>query len=345
MNTHSSFGQNTEINAELQAELQAPVVEAFGPEQLDARERAQSDRIAREAAALCLKALLHRVDPQRHPVSADPTSLEARAAACAAALPALAVARLAPGLKALSRRPTQLRRLLGEQGPSLADLRPAGLDARLDLRPSLPALRTLPAPSRLARATPRSATQLTRCHLLLRAIHCVRETQPAGWDEIIFGGLRIGASGNVAVMRGFDAGDFRTGHYASYGELFLGQYSLRTTPGYPKSLYAIFQLVESDSNDAAVARALTDALSSLVGLVVSFFATAAAGAAAAAAVSLIGNLVGALIDEDALRPYGIRLTLNSQNQFGGAVGPKQHTGNITGHGGIYRIGYRWVLGA
>ena len=78
MNTHSSFGQSTEINAELQAELQAPVVEAFGPEQLDPRERAQSDRIARQAAALCLKALLHRVDPQRHPVSADLPGAAAR---------------------------------------------------------------------------------------------------------------------------------------------------------------------------------------------------------------------------------------------------------------------------
>lgn len=345
MNTHSSFGHAAQPTAEQQAELQAPVVEEFGPQQLSARERAQADAIATQAAALCLKALLHQVDPARYPINPDPKSLEARAAACAASLPALGLARIGVGLKALSRRPTQLRRLLGEQGPSLADLRPAGLDARLGLRAVALRLPALQAPARIPRAVPRSATTYTRCHLLLRAIHCVRETQPAGWDEIIFGGLRIGASGNVAVMQGFDAGDFRTGTYASYGELYLGQYSLRTTPGYPKSLYAIFQLVESDSNDAAVARALTNALSSLAGIVVSFFATPAAGAAVSSTITLLGNLIGTLIDEDALRPYGIRLTLNSQNQFGGPIGPKQHTGNITGHGGVYRIGYRWVLGA
>lgn len=345
MNMHPSFGQAGQPTAEQQADLQAPVVEAFGPEQLSARERAQADTIATQAAALCLKALLHRIDPARYPINPDPSSLEARAAACAATLPALGLARIAIGLKALTRQPTALRRLLGEQGPALADLRAAGVDARLGLRAPAATLPKLQAPTRSVRATPRSATSYTRCHLLLRAIHCVRETQPSGWDEMIFGGLRIGASGNVAVIRSFDAGDFRTGTYASYGELFLGQYSLRTTPGYPKSLYAIFQLVESDSNDAAVARELTNALSSLAGIVVGFFATAAAGAAASATISLLGNFIAAMIDEDVMRPYGIRLTMNNQNPFGGPIGPKQHTGNITGHGGAYRIGYRWVLGA
>ncbi len=345
MNTHSSFGHAAQITTEQQAEFEGPVVEAFGPEQLNARERSQADAVARQAAALCLKALFHQIDPARYPINPDPTSLEARAAACAASLPALGLARLSISLKSLARRPAQLRRLLGEQGPSLAELRPAGLDARLGLRAAtarLPALRT---PERTPRAVPRSATTYTRCHLLLRAIHCVRETQPAGWDEIIFGGLCIGASGNVAVIRGFDAGDFRTGTYASYGEMFLGQYSLRSTPGYPKSLYAIFQLIESDSNDAAVARALTNALSMLAGIVVSFFASPAAGAAVSSTINLLGGLIGLLVGDDVMRPYGIRLTMNSQNHFGGPVGPKQHTGNITGHGGAYRIGYRWVLGA
>lgn len=345
MNTHSSFGHAAQPTAEQQADLQAPVVEAFGPEQLSTRERTQADAIARQAAALCLKALFHQIDPARHPIGSDPGSLEARAAACAANLPALALARMSVGLKSLARRPTLARRLLGEQGPALADLRTAGLDARLGLRATPLRLPTLQAPVRTPRSTPRSATNYSRCHLLLRAIHCVRETQPSGWDEMIFGGLRVGASGNVAVMRGMDVGDFRTGTYASYGELYLGQYSLRTTPGYPKSLYAIFQLVESDSNDAAVARALTDALSSLAGIVVGFFATAAVGVAVSATITLLGNLIESMIDEDAMRPYGIRLTMNNQNPFGGPVGPKQHTGNITGHGGAYRIGYRWVLGA
>ena len=129
------------------------------------------------------------------------------------------------------------------------------------------------------------------------------------------------------------------------GELSLGQYSLKTTAGYPKHLYAIFKLVESDSNDAKVAKQLTDTLSFLASTIIGAMLSPAAGAVVGAVIGAIDNLIANVIDEDELRPYGIRLTLSNQNQFGGPVGPKQRTGTITGHGGKYRIGYRWVLGA
>jgi hypothetical protein len=351
MSTHQSFGVHAPITPAQQLELDAPTVESFGIENLNPRERSAALALTQQVTALCLKALLNRIEPGKFPVSTNPMSFEARAAAFAHTLPAATLAQLAPGLRTLIRSPDRLRTLLGESGLALNDLQTAGIEARLGLR--IPALTLPKAPAAPPRKSPpppapapSPAPVFNRAHLMLRAIHCVRETQPPGRDEIIFGGMRIGASGNVAVINSFDAGNFRTGTYADYGELFLGQYNLNAVSAFPKHLFAVFQLVESDSNDAKVARALTDALSSLAGIVVGFFATAAAGVAAASAVGLIGNLIGAMIDEDAMRPHGIRLTLTTPNPFGSSgVGPKVHTGDITGHGGRYRIGYRWVLGA
>ncbi|MBE5317135.1 MAG: hypothetical protein H4O13_17210 [Xanthomonadales bacterium] len=350
MSTDKSFGVRAPITPEQQAEFNAPVAEAFGLESLEPRERAEAEALSQRIAAVLIKSLLHRLDPAANPIS-DPTSLEGRLAAAALAVPPAAIARMAPGLRALARSPQKLRQALGGADLKLQDLKPAGLDQRLGLKlkpTTLPRLTIKPrqaAPGTL-RGTPRNANTFTRCHLVLRAIHCVRETQPPGTDEMIFGGLRIGSSGNVSVIKSFDAGDFRTGTYASYGELFLGQYSLRTTPGYPKHLYAIFKLVESDSNDAEVARQLTDALTALAGAIMSAIVGPAVGAAIAGVIGAIGNVIANILDEDEMRPYGIRLTLNNQSQFGSdGVGPKVHTGDITGHGGRYRIGYRWVLGA
>jgi hypothetical protein len=350
MSTNQSFGVRAPITPEQQAEFNAPVAEAFGLDSLEPRERAEAEALSQRIAAVLIKSLLHRLDPAANPIS-DPTSLEGRLAAATLAVPPAAIARMAPGLRALARSPQKLRQAMGGADLKLQDLQPVGLDQRLGLKlkpATLPRLTIKPrqaAPGTL-RGTPRSANTFTRCHLLLRAIHCVRETQPAGTDEIIFGGLRIGSSGNVAVIRSFDAGDFRTGTYASYGELFLGQYSLQTTAGFPKHLYAIFKLVESDSNDAEVARQLTDTLSFLASTIIGAILGPATGVAVGAVLGSIGNLIANIIDEDELRPYGIRLTLNNQNQFGSdGVGPRVHTGDITGHGGRYRIGYRWVLGA
>jgi len=352
MSTDQSFGVRAPITPEQQAEFNAPAVEAFSLDSLEPRERAEAEALSQRVAAVLIKSLLHRLDPAANPIT-DPTSLEGRLAAASYTVPTAALARMAPGLRALARSPQKLRQALGGADLKLADLKPAGLDQRLGLKlkpTALPRLAVKPpqAPPGGPRGTQRMAGQFTRCNLILRAIHCVRETNPAaaGTDEIIFGGLRIGSSGNVAVINAFDAGDFNTGTYASFGELYLGQYSLRTTSGYPKHLYAIFKLVESDSNDAEVARQLTDTLSFLARIIIGALLGPATGVAVGAVLASIGNFIANIIDEDELRPYGIRLNLSSQNQFGSnGIGPRVHTGDITGHGGRYRIGYRWVLGA
>lgn len=179
--------------------------------------------------------------------------------------------------------------------------------------------------------------------LILRKLHAMDETNPEGGDDdMILGGIRVGASGNVAVIPGFFAGNFDDGDVQNFGALPLGRYSLLSTPGYPKCFYAIFTLVESDSDDQEVADTLTTALNVVAKVAGTW--NAAVGIVVAAIGTLLSVILGGVIDEDWFPPYGIELCLTGPNQWGPAGKSKNLlTPGISGHGGTYRIGYRWQL--
>ena len=329
-----------------------PVVEPFMPSMLPARERAEAVATGSAATALVLKGLLHRADPGTYAAPTRQDTPEAAAIAVARGIDEKTFTRLAPRLKALAANPTRLRRVLGPSGR--VDLRKPSLGLKL-ARPigGVAGLSQVAIGDRDDAVAPRSAAgakaaaKYSRMDLVLRAVHCVDETNPeSGDDDIVLGGVLVGASGNTKVVKARFIGNFDDGDYVGLGELPFGQFSLRTTPGYPKTMYCILQLVESDQDDADAARALTSALQSIATMVVSAAASPAAGAIAGAIVSAIGGLIGVFIDDDHFPPYGIRATLQSENQFGsdGDSG-KLRTGNINGHGGSYRIGYRWLLNA
>jgi len=316
-----------------EGEIQA---EEFNLQSLSAQERAQANKIATAINAIMLKGLLNRADPARYPVVADSERLENQSAALARTIKPQAFERLRPRLMSLASDPARLQRMLGDHA---GDLNAVGIDRKVE--PLLPPRSTATAP---ANVVPRSGHLYNRAHLILRALHCVDETNPEnGTDDMVLAGLRIGASGNVGVINGIVCGEFNDDTYRNFGEMYLGQYSLNTTPGYPKHLYAIFKLVESDSDDREVAEQLTSTLSFLASTILSVLTSPMVGATVGALISSIGGFISNLIDEDEFPPYGIRLTLNSEGQFGGPVGPKFHTGNISGHGGSYRLGLRWVL--
>ncbi|GAB1342675.1 hypothetical protein MASR1M101_18020 [Gemmatimonas sp.] len=96
----------------------------------------------------------------------------------------------------------------------------------------------------------------------------------------------------------FILGTFGNGDLFSYGDLPIGQYSLKTTEGYPKHMYVLFKLVETDSDGRETARDLTKAIGGLAQGIVSTFAGAMAGATAGMLVSAIGGFFQGIIDED-----------------------------------------------
>lgn len=288
-----------------------------------------------------MKGLLHRLDPKKYPVPANSSSVEAKAAKLAKEIPANVFTRLRPRLEKAVGEPAKMSRIFGKL--KNVDLQKPDLSAdfeRLSVKP------VLKSPQTKENNVQRSGAQFNRLDLILRKLHCVDETDPEGGDDdMILGGVMIGASGNIKVPKAFVAGNFDSGDVQNFGELFFGQYSLNTTSGYPKSFYCIFKLVESDSDDKEVAEQLTATLSFIANVVLSAFVGPLIGQTAGAVMQAVGEFFSNLIDEDEFPPYGIRLKMNSENQFGGSESGNFRTGDIRAHGGTYRIGFKWSLNA
>lgn len=334
----------------------APVVERFTTSMLEGAERKQAEDAGHAATGLLLKGLFNRLDPLKYAGPTRSDTPEGAAIDAVRDIEAKAFARMAPRLRALAEDKPRLAKMTAPLGN--VDFTRASLDLKL-ARPIAggAALKRVTVGERDddassfagANAVPRSGgSRYSRMDLVLRAIHCVDETNPEGGgaDDIVLGGVIVGASGNTKVIKSRFIGNFEDGTYISVGELPFGQFSLRSTSGYPKTMYGILQLVESDQDDADAARALTSALSTITTIAVSTVATPTAGAIAGAVVNAVGGLVSVFISDDAFPPYGIRARLMSENEFGndGDSG-RLRTGNIVGHGGSYRIGYRWLLNA
>ncbi|WP_411279998.1 hypothetical protein [Gemmatimonas sp.] len=251
--------------------------------------------------------------------------------------------RLAPRAMMLMKDEPKAQRIVGAR--SLQAMREPMRIKKLIARPSV----TPPERSRVV-VRPRQDNDdrpvYKRVIAELRAIHAVRITTPRdNPDEIVLGTVLIGAGGNVASGYAGDMGVFENGDRYSYGELPLGQFSLASTDGYPKHMYVLFKLVETDSDGKEVAADLTKNIGFLASTIVGALATPLVGAAVGLVITTLGSFFQGLVDEDEFPIFGKRLTLDDMYDLGGSVGPAERTGNIGGHGGTYRIGYRWLMGA
>jgi hypothetical protein len=304
----------------------------FTIESLPPQQRAEVRRQADAAKALLVKALLRRHSPGSFTISGDPDSLEARYAEVVDAIDARQFARMRPQIQVLRDDVATRARRLG--GASNMDLHKP-LDALVlqfaGLKPKPKLDINVPIP------------KWGRALLVMRYLKAEDTTNPEiGSDSMVFGGTLIGPAGDAKAISAFVAGDFDDGHVQDFGSLQLGSVSLKTTPGYPKAIFATFLLVESDSDDQEVAQTVSMICKTAAGAV-----TAAGFPVVAAAVYAIGEVIGlmsGLFDEDFFPPYGIEARLVSALEFGqDGVDKNRHTGLIAGHGGAYRVGYRWEL--
>lgn len=309
----------------------------FTSASLPEAERREAGRIAKGLTAAVVKGLLHRVDPKAFAVSSDVDTLENQAAAAVRGIDARTFEQMRPKLQQLAADTARVQKITGVAMPELKK------SNAIIFKPAN-------APQG---AVPRSGSapqKYKRLDLNLRKLHCVDETNGGvfspedGTDDMVLGAIRIGAGGNVDYSKAIVAGEFaRDNTYRNFGELPFGSVSLRTTPGYPKTFYWIFQLVESDSDDAEVAAGITQALRTVVTMVAGMVGGAGVGAIAGAVVDAIGAIIGLFIDDDVFSPYGVAIKLNSENDLGSDGVHDAHTGNISAHGGTYRIGYRLRL--
>ena len=178
--------------------------------------------------------------------------------------------------------------------------------------------------------------------LVLRAVHCADETNPEspGDDDMIVGGIIIGCSGNVVKARSIVSCHFDDGGYCNHGAIPFGTYNLNSTSNYPKTFYAIVQLIEADSDEQETAQALSE----IMGIAAAALAGTGYGAALAAVAAAVEVFSELFFDDDAFYPYGVALNLPNSSHFGSdGRSSNWATGNITDHGGTYRVGFYWQL--
>lgn len=307
----------------------------FSSASLSATERRQAAAVSRDLRYLTTKGLLNRIDPEKYPVERNPASPSALAAAAAQRIRPSTFRRVGTRVAELARDPSRMSRTIGLSNISALQKAVYTVD-RESLKVN-PRREEEPPPS----------PKYRRADFILRALDCRDETDPEGGsDSMILGGMVIDDDAKPHVLTSQICGEFDDGVYAGFGTIPLGFFPLDNSSHWPKTFYPIFHLVESDSDDKAVAEAISDGVSFVASIVATAYGGAAAGVVAGAVVDMIGDFIGMFIDEDHLRPYGMTQVFNADhvmNGFNGAADLDLATGNITGQGAQYRVGVRWHL--
>ncbi len=328
---------------------------------ISAAEKVRAKDEAQALAAFALKAMMHKIDPSVYPIDDKEGSIEKIALDAFDKLSPATFNKAKARTLAMWGDPHKKTKLLGKfstldfKKKSIApdikrisniEFRPVqkkASDVSL-LNTEMPELSFSqtkgPSPDNYKLEKP----AFNRLDLVLRKVHCVDETDPEspGDDDMVIGGLLVGASGNTNSANSLASGHYDDGDVTNHGAYPFGTYSLNTTSGYPKVFYCVLQLIEVDTDEADAARALTDVMK-LVGTLVSSV-NPAVGALVVAVAEAVQIFTGWLIDDDPFYPFGITLNLNNANKFGAdGRSSNWHTGNISDHDGTYRIGFYWQL--
>ena len=338
----------------------APVTENLFSK-ISVSEKAKAKDEAQAIAAFVLKAMLYRIDPAAYPIDDKESSLEKIALDAIDKFSPSTLSKAKLRTTALMADPQKKARLLGKfkdldfKKEFIApDIKRIG---KVEFKPVLrsaqngafinieqPTIQLVGTGGPLSNYETENLPAFNKLDLVLRKVHCVDETEPEspGDDDMVVGGLLVGASGNTNSANSFASCHFDDGDICNHGDYPFGTYSLNSTPGYPKVFYCILQLIEVDTDEADAAKALTDVMK-LVGTLVSA-GNPVIGALVVAVAEAVQIFTGWLIDDDPFYPFGISLNLNSQNKFGvDGRSSNWHTGNISDHGGTYRLGFYWQL--
>lgn len=298
---------------------------------LPAKTREGVQKAAAVAHATIMKGLLNRLDPAAFPSNGGVSSRVAKVIEEAHKNKPRGFAKMRPLIERQRPRAAEFSRIVDSRPRlNLGELKLGGDEG------------TLPTPS--AGTSPIAAHN--RLQLVMRALHCVDETDAEGGsDEMIVGGVLVGASGatniaNTIICTGLDDGE-----RINFGPLHqnFGIYSLNSTPGYPKFFGLVLKLVESDGDDEDVAAGM-ELLMSIAANVAEEECKNLLPSIKSPFVTLITAATLALIyGGQGFAPHVYGLRMMGANEFGGAESGNLRTKNMKGDGGTYRIGYKWRL--
>jgi len=292
---------------------------------LSVKERREARRAGEVSYALTMKALLHRLDPKAFPVGGDASPIEAKAAKMAKTIKPRAFAKLQPLIENRTHQAAEFSRVIDSaRGLNLRGVVPRAAETELP-----------------AGATPQPRSFRNRLELFIRRLHCVDETNPEGGsDDMVLGGVLVGASGktnvaNTVIKTGFDDGEIKEINRT------FGRYSLKSTSVFPKDFLAVFKLIESDSIEEIVAANLESTLKTLAFTAEILHTNAPPAQKPALVAQSVLTSVNLFYGTTHFPAKQVHvslsgLVLSHDNESGNL-----HTPDMRGHGGTYRIGYKW----
>jgi hypothetical protein len=298
-------------------------------ETVSEEKRKEIENSARNSGRMVLKALLNRLDAKAFPLKKEADPFADEVAVMVGHLSSKAFKMLRPRLEKLRANP-----------------------ARPDFVLQTP-VKPLPKISVSEENLPKNGNMVPRAgnfrsvQLLVRALHCVDETDPEGGaDDMILGGVLIGASGNMNVVNSRLCGSFDTGERIEYPLHIqhFGNFSLNTTATYPKVFFAVFKLIESDGIDIEEASGLTELLNLLCTIARNSVQKPdnliAYPLYASQLALMLWYLTFVTFEEEDFPPCLVNIKIND---LSAAESENLRTNDIRGNGGTYRIGYKWKL--
>jgi hypothetical protein len=315
-----------------------------------ASEKSEGKEKAQAMAAFLVKALLHRIDPATYPIDDDEKSGERIALKAVERISAATLARAKIKVTAFVADGPKRAKLLGK----FKDIDFKKKSITPDIK-KVSSLKFQPTPrvtnednSMLTPRTPLTgvggntsivdpaAPAYNYMDWILEAVYCVDETNPeSGNDDIVIGGILVGASGNTKAANTLISCKFNDGSYCNHGSYPFGYVSLNTTNSWPKHFYLILQVVEVDSDEREAAAIITDIMN-MAGAI----AGGTYGALIAALSQAIDIFAGMFFDDDLFPQVSIPLTLGGPNVFGSDGKSDDWRVTVGAHGGTYRIRFR-----
>jgi hypothetical protein len=285
------------------------------------------------------KAVLHRSDKAKYPLG-NSNKLEKRIAELVEGLPEKNYQKANERVQAALADRSKMQNDLGKYG----DVVFAGktLAEQLSTRGMQLQLSKVKKPEMKAANT-------AALDVLASQLYCVDETNPeSGDDDMILGGIFISAGNNVNSNILF-CGSFNDGDYENLNENRIGGVDYLFREGYPQVYYGMLVLVNVDEDEAVATNVLKDLFSMVAEIVEAGDQTTEYG------ISMIqlnlSALAGMFMPEDDFFPaLVIKVELKAASDiyindikqvFNGNISDNWVTGNISGHGGAYRLGLKF----